>query len=344
MKLLDQMTSVENGSNLLGKLMTASFATLFGILALPGVCAAQEARPALVTSLHGSGGVHAADTMTSQGSLGQLTDQPITAGEVVHISVFGAPDFTVTTRVAENGDVPYPMLGQLHLAGLNSADAATNIEKRLKQADLLADPHVLVTVDGSAGWITVLGEVRNPGIYPPLGKHQLSDVLAAAGGLTANTGRVIEISNPGAKEKKEYVAWDPTMHNTQSYDRTVEPGDRVIVRGCGIAYIGGKVAKPGAYSLCGSTRMTLSEVVALAGGNLPLSADKHTYIIRSAKDGTRTVQEIDLGKVLHARAIDPIVREDDMIYVSPSTIKSALSQFENAAIAVAPPLLYVVHP
>ncbi len=344
MKLRDQVTSVKIPSDLPGRWLTASFAILFGTFTLHGACVAQEARPAIVTSLHGSGGVHAPDAMTAQGSLGQLTDQPITAGEMVHISVFGAPDFTVTTRVAENGDIPYPMLGQFHLAGLKSAEAAANIEKQLKQANLLADPHVLVTVDGSAGWITVLGEVRNPGIYPPMGKHQLSDVLAAAGGLTANTGRVIEISKPGPEEKKEFVAWDPTMHNTQSYGQLVEPGDRVIVRGCGIAYIAGRVAKPGAYSLCGSSRMTLSEVVALAGGDLPLSADKHTYIIRSAKNGTRTVQEIDLGKVLHARAIDPIIREDDMIYVSPSAIKSALSQFENAAIAVAPPLLYVVHP
>lgn len=326
------------------RIATISLFCTLAMLLLRGMAVAQEARPALVTGMHGSGGVAAPDAMTSQGSLGELTDLPIATGELVHISVFGAPDFSITTRVDASGDVPYPMLGQLHVGGLNSAAAAAMVEGQLKQRNLLADPHVLVTVDSSALWITVLGEVRNPGIFPPLTKHQLSDVLAAAGGLTANTGRVIEISNPRDTSKKEYVAWDPTMHNTEAYDRSVEAGDRVIVRACGIAYIGGRIGKPGAYSLCGSTRITLSELVALAGGTLPLTSDKHTYLIRMREDGTRTVQEVNLNKILHARAADPEVKEDDVIYVSPSPLKTALAQIVNTAIAVTPPLLYLAHP
>ena len=313
------------------------------LLLAGNVCVAQEQRPALITGAHGAGG-GTANTSSSQGEMGQLTDQPIASGETVHINVFGAPDFSIMTRVSESGDIPYPILGQLHLAGLSSASAAAMVAGQLKQHDLLADPQVLVTVDGTTSWITVLGEVRNPGIYPPLGKHQLSDVLAAAGGLTANTGRVIEVANDRTPGKKEYLAWDPTMHNTESYDRTVNPGDRVLVRACGIAYVNGHVAKPGAYSLCGSSHMTLSEVVALAGGTTPLTSEKHTYMIRTQENGTRTVEEVNLQKVLHGRAADPVVKEDDIIYVSPSAMKAVLSQFENGVIAVAPPLLYVVHP
>ena len=32
-------------------------------------------------------------------------------GEVVHINVFDAPDFSITTSVSEGGDVPFPILG-----------------------------------------------------------------------------------------------------------------------------------------------------------------------------------------------------------------------------------------
>ena len=60
------------------------------------------------------------------------------------------------------------------------------------------------------------------------------------------------------------------MHNTDNFDRPVSPGDRVLVRACGIAYVGGNVNKPGAYSLCGSPHMTLSEVMSLAGGIAPI--------------------------------------------------------------------------
>ncbi len=322
-----------------GLLFTAAF-LCFAVFESAG----QEARPALITGDHGTGGVALGIGSTAGTNVGELTNLPISSGDTVHISVFDAPDFSITTRVSEAGDAAYPILGMVHLQGMDSTSAANLIARQLKEHDLMADPHVLVTVDGSSSWITVLGEVHNPGIYPPLGKHQLSDVLAAAGGLTANTGRVIEIANTRIPDKKVYVVWDPTMHNTASYDRSVQPGDRIIVRACGIAYVGGHVAKPGAYSLCGSSHMTLSEVIALAGGTVALTSEKNTFIIRSEDNGTRTVQKVDLHKVLHARAADPIVKEDDVIYVSPSPLKGALSQIALGAMAIAPPLLYVYHP
>nr|WP_275425931.1 SLBB domain-containing protein [Occallatibacter savannae] len=281
---------------------------------------------------------------SSSASIGGLSEGPITPGEMVHINVFDAPDFSLVTRVSENGYVPYPILGSFHIAGLNSAAAANELTKILRDRKLMIDPEVTVTVDSANTGITVLGEVHSPGVYPPPGKHQLSDMLATAGGLTANTGRVIEITNDLNPGKKEFVTWDPTMHNTENFDRVVHPGDRVLVRACGIAYVGGNVVKPGAYSLCGSPNVTLSEVMALAGGIAPNAATNKTYLVRAFPDGTKAVEQIDVKRVLTARASDPIIREDDIIYVSPSPIKSVLKNAASFALAITPSLLYVYHP
>lgn len=308
---------------------------------LRGRC--QDQRPALIPSSQVSGSSGAA-AAAANANIGGLTDDPISPGQIVHVGVFNAPDFSLTTRVSQGGDIAVPMLGEVHLEGLNSAGAADLLAQQLKAHNLILDPHVTVTVDSSSTGITVLGEVHAPGIYPPPGKHRLSDVLALAGGLTANTGRVIEISNDRHPDQKVEVAWDPTMHNTSTYDRPVEPGDRVLVRACGIAYVGGHVAKPGAYSLCGSPQMTLSEVIALAGGVIPLTSEKHTYLVRSQADGSRAVQEIDLRRVLLSKAADPIVREDDIIYVTPSAIKDALNRALASALTLSDALLYTYHP
>lgn len=305
------------------------------------VAGAQSARPAVVTSVQGAGNPSAS---ASAADMGELTDQPIRAGDTVHISVFGAPDFSLVSKVSETGDVPYPFLGSIHVAGLDSRAAAELIAAKLTEQQLVVSPHVLVTIDGATNSITVLGEVRTPGIYALTGKRQLSDLIAAAGGLTANTGRVVEISNERSGTSKQYLAWDPTMHNTANYDRTLSPGDRILVRSCGIAYVGGHVAKPGAYSLCGSSTITLSELIALAGGTVPMTSEKHTYIIRAQESGARTVQEVNLSKILHAKAADPLVKEDDIIYVSPSPLKSAMNQTAIAALTIVGPLLYIYHP
>lgn len=306
-------------------------------------CYCQDQRPALIPSSQG-GGNSAAAAAAANANVGGLTDEPISPGQIVHVAVFNAPDFSMITRVSESGDIALPMLGSIHLEGLNSEGAADLLARELKTHNLMLDPHVTVTVDSSSTGITVLGEVHAPGIYPPPGKHLLSDVLALAGGLTANTGRVIEISNDHHPEEKAEVAWDPTMHNTSTYDRPVEPGDRVLVRACGIAYVGGHVAKPGAYSLCGSPQMTLSEVIALAGGVVPLTAEKHTYLVRTQADGTRAVQEIDLHKVLMSKVADPIVKEDDIIYVTPSAVKDAVNRAIAAALSISGAFVYAYHP
>jgi polysaccharide export outer membrane protein len=236
------------------------------------------------------------------------------------------------------------MLGAIHFAGLSSATASSLIASQLKQRNLMIDPQVTVTVESTSSGITVLGEVRSPGIYPPPGKHLLSDLLATAGGLTANTGRVIEISNDRTPDKKTYIPWDPTMHNTSNYDRPINAGDRVLVRACGIAYVGGNVMKPGAYSLCGSPRMTLSEVISLAGGIAPLSSPSHTFLVRVQPDGVKTVDQIDVHKVLTAKVADPVVQEDDIIYVSPSPAKAAANRALGYAMTLAGPLIYVTQP
>ncbi len=320
-------------------------ALLSGLLFVnPAFTFGQEARPALIPSSTGSGGGASGALASSINNLGELTDGPISPGDTVHILVFGAPDLSVVMRVSESGDIAIPILGAVHIAGLNSAKSANLITAQLKEQNLMPDPHVTVTLDSSSTTITVLGEVRNPGIYPPPGKHLLSDLLATAGGLTANTGRVIEISNDRTPGKKVDIPWDPTMHNTSNYDRRVEAGDRVFVRACGIAYVGGNVAKPGAYSLCGSPQMTLSEVIALAGGITALSSPGHTYLVRAQPDGTRIAEQIDAHKVLVSKEADPIVHEDDIIYVSPSSLKEAVTRASAFALSLAGPLLYTYHP
>jgi polysaccharide export outer membrane protein len=325
--------------------MPQRIATLvFGTFALlaPVSGFSQEQRPAIIPLQQGgsAGPPIAAPT----GSIGGLTDRPITPGETIHVNVFDASDFSIITRVSESGDIAYPMLGVVHLGGLTSASASELIAKELKDRNLMLEPRVTVTVDSATTGITILGEVRAPGIYPMPGKHLLSDLLAMAGGLTPNTGRLIEISNDRNPEQKTLVSWDPTMHNTDNFDRSVAPGDRVLVRACGIAYVGGTVMKPGAYSLCGSQKMTLSEVLALAGGIAPNAKESHTYLVRGQLDGTKIAQQIDAKKVLTSRVADPIVHEDDIIYVSPSPLKAALKAALGFAAAVTPSLLYLYHP
>jgi polysaccharide export outer membrane protein len=322
---------------------------LLGVfLSLSVFCQGQAQTPPLVPLSQGSGSAPSklatgSNEAGSAGNMGGLTNEPIYSGETVHITVFDAPDFSSIAQVSENGDVPVSFVGQVHLAGLDSVEAQRLITNQLMRLNLVNDPHVAVTVDSLSTEITVLGEVHQPGIYPPAAKRLLSDLIAAAGGMTGNTGRVVEISNDRTPGKQIEIPWDPTMHNTDNYNYPIHPGDRVFVKACGIAYVGGHVTKPGAYSLCGSPTMTLSELIAMAGGVSQFTTEKHTILIRTQPDGTRVSTQIDLHRILMGKAADPTVREDDIIYVTPSPLKFALNQATAYAMTLASPLIYVFH-
>jgi polysaccharide biosynthesis/export protein len=262
-----------------------------------------------------------------------LGDGPIIAGDTVEVQVFDAPEFSVRALVSQSGDIPVPLLKTFHIAGLTSIEAAAALAKEFKDRDYLQNPSILVTVQQSANGITVLGEVRAPGIYPAVGKHRLSDVLARAGGPNENAAHVVEITGPEASETQR-VIWDPTFQENPAIHVFLQAGQTVLVGRCGVVYLGGNLNRPGAYPLCGSRHTTLSEAVALAGGTRPSSYSSKTVLLR-IEQGTRTVRVIDIEQVLHGKSPDFTLMSDDIVYVPTSALKAGLKTISAAALSFA---------
>ena len=83
--------------------------------------------------------------------------------------------------VDNNGDIDFPILGKLHVAGLTQSEVINMIQDRLKGQ--IVDP--VVTLRFLNAKITVLGEVRNPGTYAlNNGRMTILEALGAAGDLT----------------------------------------------------------------------------------------------------------------------------------------------------------------
>jgi polysaccharide biosynthesis/export protein len=266
------------------------------------------------------------------GTIG-LGDGPIIAGDTVEVQVFDAPEFSVRALVSQSGDIPVPLLKTFHVAGLTSIEAAAALAKEFKDHDFLQNPNILVTVQQSSNGITVLGEVRIPGIYPALGKHRLSDILARAGGPNENAAHVVEITGPEADETQR-VIWDPTFQENPATQVFLQAGQTVLVGKCGVVYLGGNLNRPGAYPLCGSRHTTLSEAVALAGGTRPSSYSSKTVLLR-IEQGTRTVRVIDIEQVLHGKSPDFTLMSDDIVYVPTSALKAGLKTISAAALSFA---------
>ncbi len=102
------------------------------------------------------------------------------------IGVSGESSGTNTTMpytINSQGDIDFPVLGELHVAGLNREEVADLIKKRIRQGGYIEDP--IVTVSFYNMHYTVLGEVAHAGQFTITDdKVTLLDAIAKAGDLT----------------------------------------------------------------------------------------------------------------------------------------------------------------
>jgi polysaccharide export outer membrane protein len=245
-------------------------------------------------------------------------------GDEVEIAVYGAPDLSGHSRVTPDGNISMPLVGYIRVAGLTSSEAEAAIETRLRQSNILNDPHVSVFVkEYSSSGVSVVGEVVKPGSYSILGPHRLFDVLQAAGGLTEKAANRAVISHRGSDNPITVeLSKDPVemaRHNVE-----IKPGDTVVVPGAPIVYVLGEVGKPGGYVLGSGAGVTVLRVVAAAGGPTRDASVGGTKMLRHTPNGLQEIP-VPLKNILRAKTPDMPLEPDDIIFVPNSRIKQVLN-------------------
>lgn len=111
----------------------------------------------------------------------------LSPGDAVRIEVKDEPELSGQFPVGEDGAVLLPLVGLVAAANRPFGEVRREVEERY--AGELREPVVRVT---PLVRIAVLGEVRQPGLFPVDPTYTLGDVLALAGGLApaADTRRV----------------------------------------------------------------------------------------------------------------------------------------------------------
>ena len=111
-----------------------------------------------------------------------------------------------------NGDIDFPILGKLHVAGLTRLQLTDMIKQRLIDEDLIKDP--IVTVQFLNYKVSVMGEVNRPGSFNISGDRiTLLEALSMAGDLTIY-GRRDRVAVIREKDGKRTIL----MHDLRSSD------------------------------------------------------------------------------------------------------------------------------
>lgn len=136
--------------------------------------------------------------------------------------------------VDADGNIDFPVLGKIHVAGMKREEIASHIKNELVTKNLVKDP--VVTVEFMNLCISVLGEVNNPGRFNiDRDRITILDAISMAGDLTiyGNRYKVMVMRQEGDVQRVygvnltsgEHVYTSPVYYLQQNDVVYVEPND-----------------------------------------------------------------------------------------------------------------------
>lgn len=268
----------------------------------------------------------------------------LSAGDLIDVSVYGVPDLATKARIDNRGDLYFPLIDYVHVAGLTTDEAQEVIQQRLSNGGFVRNPHVTIFVNESTSQaINMLGEVAHPGPYPATGQRHLYDLISAAGGFSPTAGREVTIIHRDNPEQKVQIHLPINLAEDTKGNVEVRPADTVVVARAGIIYVVGDVQRPSGFMI-DEEGVTVLKALALAGGQTRTSALNGTKILRKTANGIQEIP-VPLKKVLHAKAPDVAMLKGDILFVPGSAAKTMAYRGADAAFTMSSALAVIaVHP
>lgn len=265
-------------------------------------------------------------------------------GDLLHVTVLREPELEQRVRVLDSGAVDLPLIGEVHVAGLNPAAASDVIAKKYLDENYLKHPNVAVFVEEFATEpVSVLGQVMKPGTYAIKTPRTLLDLLAMAGGLTPIADRHIMVERAaGAKQREERVFLSNRSDDALMANVVIEPGDTILVPKAGIVYVLGDVGRPGGYTMENESRMTVLQAIALAAGVNRTADEKQARVIHDV-NGQYEEEDLPLKKIERGEMPDELLQANDVIYVPFSFAKNMAMGSSAIMASAGSALIYAGH-
>lgn len=249
----------------------------------------------------------------------QVNDYRIGPKDLLEITVFGLPELIQTVRVSEDGSITMSLLGRVEVSGLT----AQELEKKLASIlDKQYTKEARVTVFiREYQKVSVIGAVGRPGMYELVGPTTLLQVIAQAGGLTAQAMNELFVYRVGKDGKSTTITIkveELMTSGSQALNIELQPKDVITVPIDQMlnVFVYGEVNTPGAIPYLRSKKITLLQAIAQAGG--PTEWAKKTKVMIKRKD-KRTGKEmkinVNLKNVTNGKIADIVLEEGDVVIV-----------------------------
>lgn len=247
-------------------------------------------------------------------STGESASQEYTIGvdDVLSISFWQQPQLNITVKVAEDGSISLPTIGEVEASGLTKKELAEKIVEKMSLYDPTISRATVTVSEYDSRRVYVQGEVLHPGKYSFENIPDLWELLGEAGGPTENAdlssvtiirggpeGGIINVDLDRCLKKGDLSQLPKLKPNdTISIPRSLlsSTSSRSIpisLRTGKVYYLWGEVISPGAYPL--ESQIDLMEAISLAGGPTSMADLKGVKIMKKGE----TMDTVSVVNVEH---------------------------------------------
>ena len=245
-------------------------------------------------------------------------DYLIGPGDQFTITLWGTTEGIYNLQVTKEGNITLPKVGVVPVAGLKYGELENTLRKSLSR--YYSNFNLSIAM-GSLKTITVyvVGEVENPGSYSLPSLSTVYSALFSAGGPTKKgTLRTIQILRSG-KVIKTIDLYEFLLKGDRSQDIRLRHEDTVFVPLIGpVAGVSGAVYRPAIYELKG--KETISDVIRLAGGIMPISLASRLQLTRFSDNQKKVIMDIQIADPPEGPAVDELkekIMNMDAVHVLP---------------------------
>ncbi|HZR45843.1 MAG TPA: polysaccharide biosynthesis/export family protein [Candidatus Manganitrophaceae bacterium] len=167
----------------------------------------------------------------SEKATGKRADEYVLGpGDVIQVVVWRNEHLSKTLPVRPDGKISLPLVDDVQAAGMTPSQLKETISKGLRH--FIDNPIVTVIVSEVNNFkVSVLGEVKKPGVYLLKGKTTVLEAISMAEGFTefATTNNILLMK----KAKGERLRFDYRSYIAgENMDQNVylDPGDTIIVK------------------------------------------------------------------------------------------------------------------
>jgi polysaccharide biosynthesis/export protein len=151
--------------------------------------------------------------------------------DMLQISVWKEPDLSKTVSVRPDGMISLPLIGEVKVIGMTSAEIQEVVASKLKA--YLLNPRVTVEItEIKSRRVFITGEIVRPGLYPLGGPTTVLQLIAEAGGFTpfAKRKSIVILCQENGQQRKLPFNYSDVVHGRSSEQNiTLTPGCTVVV-------------------------------------------------------------------------------------------------------------------